>query len=369
MHPPDTPPATSVSMCVVIDTQTLCAKSPGGNLYYIDSIDEFSGDVQVTPAKSLKAVNIFSALMSLVYTRYNAYELHVVHFVSNSLPALEALVPMLSMMGILHSLCAPGQFAQRVESSVGHSASYRRAVYASIPFWVPAKYDVYAKVFVAQCRNQYSNSRSRPSTADILVTGRPRTLNARIPYIKFGDTCMASVSVVKRHKVAVLEAVSIKGVSKMELGVCLGYSLNSPGAFEFLLANGEIVSRNQFKRVNVTPFDWKRKVVIQAELAPPSTGLSLSQGSVQGLPLVLDPPSPSSAAVPISPLPSSWLSSAASVPASVTSVAHVPVPLSAGPLVDPLQPAVDSLVVPDALPFCVLMMFPWLLWLRLSLRC
>ena len=52
MHPSDTPSATSVGMCVVIDTQTLCAKSPGGNLYYIDSIDEFSGDVQVTPAKS-----------------------------------------------------------------------------------------------------------------------------------------------------------------------------------------------------------------------------------------------------------------------------------------------------------------------------
>jgi hypothetical protein len=91
---------------------------------------------------------------------------------------------------------------------------------------------------------------------------------------------MVPVSVDKRHKVAVLEAVSIKGVSKMELGVCLGYSLNSPGASEFLLANGEIVSRNQFERVNVTPFDWKRKVVIQAELAPPSTGLSSSQGSV-----------------------------------------------------------------------------------------
>ena len=80
---------------------------------------------------------------------------------------------------------------------------------------------------------------------------------------------MVPVSVDKHHKVAVLEAVSIKCVSKMELGVCLGYSLNSPGASEFLLANGEIVSRNQFERVNVTPFDWKRKVVIQAELAPP----------------------------------------------------------------------------------------------------
>ena len=148
---------------------------------------------------------------------------------------------------------------------------------------------------------------------------------------------MDLVSVDKRHKVVVLEAASINGVPRMELCACLGYSLNSPGASEFLLANGEIVSRNQLKRVNITPFDWKRKVVVQAELAPPSTGLSSSQGSVQGLPFVLDPPLPSSAAVPISPLPSLWLPSAASVPTSVTSVAYVPNPLSRGPLVDPLH--------------------------------
>jgi hypothetical protein len=73
-------------------------------------------------------------------------------------------------------------------------------------------------------------------------------------------------------------------------------------------------------------------------LAPHSTGFSSSQGSVQGLPLVL--PLPSSAAVPISPLPFSLLPCAASVPASVS---FVPVPLF-----DPLQPPVDSLVVPDA---------------------
>jgi hypothetical protein len=72
---------------------------------------------------------------------------------------------------------------------------------------------------------------------------------------------MVPVSVEIRHKVAVLEAVSVISVSKMELGVCLGYSLNFPGASEFLLANGEIVSWNHFKRVNVTPFDWKRKYV------------------------------------------------------------------------------------------------------------
>ena len=47
---------------------------------------------------------------------------------------LKAVVPMLGMMDILHFLCARGQFAQRVESSVGHSASYRRAVCLSIPF-------------------------------------------------------------------------------------------------------------------------------------------------------------------------------------------------------------------------------------------
>ena len=61
--------------------------SVGGNLYYIDSVNEFSGDRQVTPCASLSTVDLFKALMHLVYTRYNAHGDKVTHMVSDSLSA------------------------------------------------------------------------------------------------------------------------------------------------------------------------------------------------------------------------------------------------------------------------------------------
>ena len=188
----------------------------------------------------------------------------------------------------------------------------------------------------------YPNSRSSPSTADILVTGKPRTLNTHMPYIKFGDTCMVPVSVAKRSQIAQSASVSVKDVSRVELGVCLGFSPSSPGASEFLLANGEIVSRNQFERVNVCPFDWKRKTVVQAELSPPSTGLSSPQMSVQAPSLDVTPiDSPS-----LSPLSVPWFPPAA--PASGAGVPLAVVPSFASPVsvpVDVIASVPDSAAV------------------------
>ena len=83
-----TPPATSVGALLSFDTQALPAKSTGGNQYYIDSIDKFSGDLQVTPSRSLSAADIFSSLIPLVYSRYNAYGHRVTHMMADALPAL-----------------------------------------------------------------------------------------------------------------------------------------------------------------------------------------------------------------------------------------------------------------------------------------
>ena len=41
----DTLPATAVGDKINVDTQELCVKSAGGNLCYVDSCDEFSGDL------------------------------------------------------------------------------------------------------------------------------------------------------------------------------------------------------------------------------------------------------------------------------------------------------------------------------------
>ena len=289
MLPSVNPPASAVGMCLEIDTQELHVKSIGGNLCYLDCCDEFSGDLQVTPCKSLKSVDIFNAIMALVHARYNAHGHRVTHIVVDALPAYTAVIPMLGMMGILLTQCPPGQHVQRLEARLGHKSSTERSINASLPFYMPKSTELYLKKYVADCANEYPNSRSFPSTANLIVTGRSRVSNARMPFTKYGDTCMVPVSKDKRLSDARLNDVSLKVVHKSELGVCLGFTPNSPsGSYEFLLENGEVVSRNHFDRVHVHPFGWKRKCVLHAELAPPSTGVA-PQESVQRAPLA-DPP-------------------------------------------------------------------------------
>ena len=56
-------PAQAVGELLNIDMQELAIKSSGGIFCYIDSIDKFSSDVQVTLAKSHRAGHILSGLV------------------------------------------------------------------------------------------------------------------------------------------------------------------------------------------------------------------------------------------------------------------------------------------------------------------
>ena len=52
----------------------------------IHSLDEYSGDHQITPAVGMRSVSIFDAIMYLVHRRYNAYGHPVRHIVADSDP-------------------------------------------------------------------------------------------------------------------------------------------------------------------------------------------------------------------------------------------------------------------------------------------
>ena len=293
-HPPsDAPPADCVSR-LFIDTQQLTSPSPAGNLCYIDSVEEFSGDQQVTPVRSLSSVHIFESLMSLIYARYNAHGHRITHIVSDSLPAMEPVIPMLGAMGIVLTLTPPGQHAHRVERYVGVNAGRRRALLAGLPYDLPAKYSLHARQWVAEVSNGLPNSRSTPSCADIIVTGHRRLPHYKIPDLCFGHVCLVSQFQEKRRDEAHKHAMLVKDVCRAELAVCLGYSRTSPGHFDFLLDNGKIVPRAVVERVNVLPFGWTPHKVLVTELTPPQTfvqGLtqvSDIQQPVQAIPVVLD---------------------------------------------------------------------------------
>jgi hypothetical protein len=68
-------------------------------------MDEFSGDIQVTGTKGKSAMELFRAIMQLVYRRYNAYGHRVSHMMADSEPALLPVVAMLGEVGILLTFC------------------------------------------------------------------------------------------------------------------------------------------------------------------------------------------------------------------------------------------------------------------------
>ena len=269
MPPSNTPPATHVGECLHFDLKTLLTKSPGGNHNSIRSVDEFSGDDQVTPSVSKSAVHIFDALMYVVLTRYNAHGHRVYRMVADSEPCLHPVIEMLAMHGILLTLVPPGQHAQRVERHIGYTDDCKLCVLYDLPYYLPALYDIFADRWVAEVGNGVPNSSSRPSTADILVTGSRRVCHYKFPGLTFGDVCMVQEFDAKRAAEAKKNDVPAANIPTAELGVCMGYSPEVPAAFIFLLANNSIVPRRVVGIVQVHPFNWRRKPVYHSELHLP----------------------------------------------------------------------------------------------------
>jgi len=302
-----TEPASSVGGVITFDLRVNAVRSPGGNMVGIRSVDEWSGDCQYTAVVSKHAPNIAGGLLRLVHNRYNKYGHRVTRMVADAEPALVPVIEILATAGIHLSLVDPGQHAQRAERSVQTVGQRRRAVLAGLPYYMPLQYCPYAERWVCDTINGLPNSRSRPSTADILVTGQSRPTHYKYPGLGFGAVCMVRQFKVKRATMANNSdhPQLVEDVPIAELGVLLGYAVDYPGDYDFLLANGSIVPRRVLEVVQVNPFDWKRKLVLKAELPPPCTDPEVPEPVVKAPQShVQMPPVPIAAHIPTSVSPS-----------------------------------------------------------------
>jgi len=306
MLPSTTEPASAVGETICFDIQLNKVKSPGGNLARLRSVDEFSGDVQSTPIASKDAASLVAGLLRLVHQRYNAYGHRVIRMVADSEPALKPVVGLLAAAaGIVLTLVDPGQHIQRAERTVQSIVQRKRAVLASLPYFLPVKYSLYAERWVCDVMNGLPNSRSRPSTADVLVTGRERSPHYAHPELSFGAVCMVRQFHPKRETLSrnAVEPQLVEDVPVAEVGVCLGYPLSVPGDFDFLLANGEIVPRRVVQIINLCPFDWAPRRVLRPLLPlsdpdpPLAPTLTAPQGPVQPVPAAVVLPQPVPAVV------------------------------------------------------------------------
>jgi hypothetical protein len=217
-------------------------------------------------AKSKSSAHLAEAIMDLIYVRYVAHGHTPKRVIADSEPSLVASTALFGTHHVVISFVDPGQKAQRIERHIGSLDSLRRAVLGSLAFWVPEIHMPYCRRWVADCRNGLVNSRSAPLTSDLIVTGVRRQPHYKYPNISFGWVCMVQQHDVKRNRIAGESGQHKVVVDVAELGVCLGYTPSTPGDFDFVLANGSIVARKVFQPVQVHPFDWRRKVVYQAEI-------------------------------------------------------------------------------------------------------
>jgi hypothetical protein len=261
--------ANAVGECLHMDAVRFICRSKGGNTVGLRVSDEFSGSMHFWPCASLTVPHLLACLINNVCREYAVYGHRVKRIVCDADPSFAPLVPLCtSRMGIVLSLCAPGQHAKRIESRQGHMDDRTRSFLASKPFVVPPELLVYVERWACDIHNSLPNAASRPSTPDLLRLGKRRVVHYKYPDLQFGDVCVVRLGQKKREEIGRLHQQKKQHVEKGELGVVLGFSDSTPGSFDVLLTNGEIVPREVMTRVQVPPFGWKHRTVHMSALVP-----------------------------------------------------------------------------------------------------
>ncbi len=274
----DSPALTEPGQCIYADLKSQQSRSAGGRFVSFRSDDGFTGFHDEQGADSKHPQDVFNAIMRTVHSVYNAHGIPVKQVVVDSDPAFVPVISMLAKVGILMTLVNPGQYCQRMEISIQSQDNRCAAVLASLPFVLPAEFHPWARKWVMDCTNGMSNSKTFPTSPRRLVIGTDLPLFRN----KFGDVCMVRQYLQKRVQQSKVHGTSVDVEPKAELGVCLGYSSDHPGAMLFLLENGKIVPRNSIALIQVIPFNFVPKKVLQAQLSlPVIDSPAIFQSSIQ----------------------------------------------------------------------------------------
>ena len=167
-----------VAECLCIDISDLKVKSVGNRNVGVRMVDEFSGDVLEGTAKSKSPADLADTISDITCLRYVAHGHLPKKIVSDSEAAVKAAAVSIGKnMKVSITFIDPGQKGQRIERHISTLNSLRRAVLASLEYWLPEKYMPYCKRWVADCRSGLVTSRSCPLVSDVIVRGMRRGLH------------------------------------------------------------------------------------------------------------------------------------------------------------------------------------------------
>lgn len=263
MHPSDSLPPASVAGKVHCDIHRTTVRSPAGKTIGIRFYCEFSGDIGFISAKEDgKSINLFNAIVEFLTYRYTRHG-HVVGLLVCDFD--KAMLPVVHLLGalkprpIILTLITPDQKEQSAEIMYQHLLGRIRAVSESAPFFFPPTLQFHQLQWVGDRSNALVTDKTSPSTPDILVTGRRREPHYKYPDAAFGSVWAIQLLEGQQKTVAANTGQSVSSVSNGTVGVLVGFSHHVPGDYNFLLSNGEVVSRRKMIPLQIIPFGWTPK--------------------------------------------------------------------------------------------------------------
>jgi hypothetical protein len=105
-----------------------------------------------------------------------------------------------------------------------------RALLESIPIVLPPELEPYAEKWIENHSNGLTNSKSRPSTSDILVTSESRKSHYKYTHeINFCSTVVVQQHQAKRRAIATRDGSSMYVIAQNEIGLVLFLCDKIPG--------------------------------------------------------------------------------------------------------------------------------------------
>jgi hypothetical protein len=298
-----TEPESRLAQTLSQDVHQLHVPTSSGRTHKSNIVDHRSGHFGVITHSSKKATDITMDVKKYIATQYNAHGHKVENLLNDAEGVYTKASPDFGSFGVAMHMTPPNQHAQRVERYTRTADDRKRSVLSGLSFILPSKYDIYLDVHVAKMMNDLPNSLTTPLTPTIVVEGVKPKFHTEYPLLPFGAVCMVQQYASKIASQALANDVATITVPKAELGVCMGEDPKHRGSYIFLVANGEVVPRRVIRRVNVHPWDWKRKFSPTAELIVPRVP-RYNNHVQQGPALYVDP----TTSVPLATSPTPLLS-------------------------------------------------------------
>ena len=272
-----TPPATEIGDTLCIDIEILREPTPNGSKQQITCICEKSGRIDIVGSKSKSEYDMFIGVWQVVgiYNRLGFKNRVINVDIERGLVVLQKR---LAIAGISIIPAPAEQHQQRCERYIQTINERTTAILAGLTFILPVKYLLQVKSNVALQMNKLVNSKSDPSTPYLLTEQKHPSSTINMSLLRVGATAMIRMGSAKRDAQSKITNYSVKNIPKTELGVCLGEYYIYPGQLMFAIANGHVVPRKTFTRVNVHPFDWKiNKPTCSLRILQPKTPIEIDE--------------------------------------------------------------------------------------------